>query len=134
MAFHPAGFQIVVGFYDKIRMMNIFADSIQQYKDLNIKQCREVVFSNGGHLFACQHIQNIQVFNFYTAYNPPHYNFKAHNGHIRSITWFQDDTGFVSSGFDQTIYYWKLNPKPDEQNPVWHLNVPNNDFTCLQVF
>jgi len=29
VAFHPAGFQIVVGFYDRIRMMNVFADSIQ---------------------------------------------------------------------------------------------------------
>lgn len=28
VAFHPAGFQIVVGFFDRIRMMNIFQDSI----------------------------------------------------------------------------------------------------------
>ena len=28
VAFHPAGFQIVVGFYDRIRMLNIFSDSI----------------------------------------------------------------------------------------------------------
>lgn len=28
VAFHPAGFQIVAGFYDKIRMMNVFADNI----------------------------------------------------------------------------------------------------------
>ena len=73
------------------------------------------------------------MFNFYTAYNPPHYNFKAHNGHIRSITWFQDDTGFVSSGFDQTINYWNLNPKEGKKNPQWSLTVPNSDFTCLLV-
>ena len=29
VAFHPAGFQIVVGFYDRVRMMNVFQDSIQ---------------------------------------------------------------------------------------------------------
>ncbi len=28
VAFHPAGFQIIVGFYDRMRMMNVFADSI----------------------------------------------------------------------------------------------------------
>lgn len=54
VAFHPAGFQIVVGFFDRIRMMNVFADCIQQYKDISIKQCREIVFAHGGHLFACQ--------------------------------------------------------------------------------
>lgn len=62
------------------------------------------------------------------------YTFKAHGGSIRSIAWLQDDTGFVSSALDTTIYYWKLNPKEGEQNPVWGLTVPNVDFTCLKVF
>ena len=134
MAFHPAGFQIVVGFYDRIRMMNVFADSIQQYKDIPIKQCREIVFSNGGHLFACMMVSIIHVYNFYTAQNPVQYVFKAHSGPIRSIAWLQDDTGFVSSAFDTTINYWTLNPKPGEKNPVWGLTVPNVDFTCLKVY
>lgn len=87
VAFHPAGFQIVVGFFDRIKMMNIFQDSIQQYKDLPIKQCREIVFSNGGHLFACQFATFIHVYKFYTAENPSEYIFKAHIGPIRSIAW-----------------------------------------------
>lgn len=52
VAFHPSGFHIVVGFADKLRMMNIFANCIKSYKDIHIKACREVVFSHGGHLFA----------------------------------------------------------------------------------
>lgn len=112
----------------------MFADTIQQYKDIPIKQCREIVFSNGGHLFACMLVNFIHVYNFYTAQNPVQYVFKAHTGAIRSICWFPDDTGFVSSAFDTTIYYWTLNPKKDEQNPVWGLTVPNVDFTSLKVF
>ena len=111
VAFHPAGFQIVVGFYDRMRMMNVFADSIQQYKDLPVKSCHEIVFSNGGHLFACMSINFIYVYNFYTAQNPVNMTFKAHGGTIRSIAWLDDDTGFVSSALDTTIYYWLLNPK-----------------------
>lgn len=60
--------------------------------------------------------------------------FKAHTGPIRSICWLPDDTGFVSSALDTTIYMWKLNPKEGEPNPVWSHMVPNVDFTCLKVF
>jgi len=67
VAFHPAGFQIVVGFFDRIRMMNVFADTILPYKDILIKPCSEIVFSNGGHLFAAMFQNFIHVFNFYTA-------------------------------------------------------------------
>ena len=60
VAFHPSGFHIVVGFFDKIQMMNVFKNSVEPYptdnggKEINVKQCREIVFSHGGHLFACQ--------------------------------------------------------------------------------
>jgi hypothetical protein len=35
--------------------------------------------------------------------------FKAHLGLIRSIAWLEDDTGFISSGWDAAVYVWKLN-------------------------
>ena len=53
VAFHPSGFHIVVGFAEKIRMMNLFQDSLKEYKTIPIKSCREIAFSHGGHLFAC---------------------------------------------------------------------------------
>ena len=50
----------MVGFADKIRLMNVFQDNkppeeaLVKYDDIpNIKSCREIVFSHGGHLFAC---------------------------------------------------------------------------------
>lgn len=76
----------------------------------------------------------IHVYNFYTASSPPNYTFKAHTGPIRSITWLPDDTGFVSSALDTTIFMWTLNPKEDESNPVWEHKIPSVDFTCLRVF
>lgn len=63
VACHPSGFQIVVGFLDKLRMMNIFNNRIEKYKDLAIKKCREVKFSHGGQYFAAANGNTIQIFN-----------------------------------------------------------------------
>ena len=52
VAFHPSGFNLVVGFADRLRIMNVFSKSIVAYKEIPIKACREVRFSHGGHLFA----------------------------------------------------------------------------------
>ena len=78
IAFHPSGFHIIVGFTDKVRMMNIFSKKLQTFKEIPIKGCRDIKFSNGGHLFACQNTSTISVFKFFTAENPPEYNFKGH--------------------------------------------------------
>lgn len=115
VAFHPSGFHLIVGFNDRIKMMNVFQNDLQPYKDIPIKQCREIVFSNGGHLFACQNQGIICIFKFYTAENPSDYVFKKHTALIRSIAWLDDDTGFISAAWDSTIYLWKL----DSKVPVW---------------
>ena len=85
MAFHPSGFHIIVGFTDKVRMMNVFQKSLKTFKEIPIKGCREIRFSNGGHLFACTSQHNICVYKFYTAECPPEFNYKAHIGKVRCI-------------------------------------------------
>jgi len=37
VAFHPSGFHIIVGFSDKVRMLNVFQDELKDYKELHIK-------------------------------------------------------------------------------------------------
>lgn len=110
IAFHPSGLQIIVGFADKIRCMNICARNLNVYQELFIKSCREIKFSNGGHLFACIDNHNIKVFRFYQGDCPEGYTFKEHVNKVRSIAWFDDDSGFVSSGIDGVCLAWKLNP------------------------
>ena len=53
VAFHPSGFHLIVGFTDRVRMMNVFSKSLKPYNTIAIKACREIKFSHGGHLFAC---------------------------------------------------------------------------------
>ena len=47
-------------------MMNILDKQLDTYKSLPIKECREICFSNGGHLFACQNDKEVWVYQFYT--------------------------------------------------------------------
>jgi len=67
IAFHPSGFHVIIGLDDKIQMMNVLSKSLNSIKQISIKGCREIRFSNGGHLFAVAFLANgVHIFNFYT--------------------------------------------------------------------
>jgi cilia- and flagella-associated protein 57 len=53
IAFHPSGLHILVAGQDKILVCNILSRQIKLKYPIGIKQCNEIVFSHGGHLFAC---------------------------------------------------------------------------------
>ena len=78
LAFHPSGTSLVVGFSNEVRMMNILDNKLVKYKPLPIKECREIVFANGGHLFACQNDKDIWVYKFYTASIAANFKFVMH--------------------------------------------------------
>jgi len=59
VAFHPSGFHIIVAFAEKIRLMNIFENDLVSFKELSVKNCREIRFSNGGHLFAITNVSMV---------------------------------------------------------------------------
>lgn len=116
VAFHPSGYHIVAGFTDKVRMMNVFSEKkLSTFKEIPIKSCREIQFSNGGHLFACVNSHVIQIYNFYTGENPHHMTFQGHDGKVRCISWFEDDSGFISAGWDGKINIWNIknNMRPE---------------------
>ena len=41
IAFHPSGLHVLVGFSDKLRLMNLLIDDIRVVKEFPIKACRE---------------------------------------------------------------------------------------------
>ena len=43
VAFHPSGFHLIVGFSDKLRLMNLLMEELRTYKEIPIKACREVL-------------------------------------------------------------------------------------------
>ncbi|XP_039259037.2 cilia- and flagella-associated protein 57-like isoform X2 [Styela clava] len=104
IALHPSGLYILVGFSDKLRLMNILIDDIRIFKEFTIRGCRECAFSNGGHLFAAVHGNVIQVYSSTTFENVS--NLKGHNGKVRSIAWTADDSKLISAGMDGAVYEW----------------------------
>jgi WD40 repeat protein len=54
---------------------------------------------------------------------------------IRCIAWLDDDSGFVSSGWDASIYVWQLkNNGGDDNRYVWEYNQKGVNFTCLTTY
>lgn len=104
VAIHPSGLYILVGFSDKLRLMNLLIDDIRIFKEFTIRGCKECAFSHGGHLFAAVHGTVIQVYSATTFENIK--NLKGHNGKVRSIRWSADDSKLVSSGVDGAVYEW----------------------------
>jgi WD40 repeat protein len=137
LAFHPSGFHLVVGFNQHISLMNIFQNTLHKYKQIEVKGCKEIQFSHGGHLFACQSSSSILVYNFYTWDKIKNNDgeFKKHSAYIRSICWLEDDSGFVSSGYDENVCLWKLNPERGESQLMYGKPFSDKsiDFTHVQV-
>jgi WD40 repeat protein len=107
VAFHPSGLHIIVGFADKLRLLNVLMDDLRVYKDLPIKQCCEVRWSHGGQYFAAVNGGLVQVYNSYTC---EQINiFRGHTGKILSLYWSLDDTSIVSAGEDGAVYERRLN-------------------------
>ncbi|XP_064626846.1 cilia- and flagella-associated protein 57-like [Lineus longissimus] len=104
IALHPSGLYILVGFSDKLRLMNLLIDDIRTFKEFTIRGCRECSFSNGGHLFAAVHSNVIQIYSSTTFENVA--NLKGHNGKIRSIIWSADDSKIISCGMEGAVYEW----------------------------
>lgn len=42
VALHPSGLFILVGFSDKLRLMNLLIDDIRTLKEFTVRGCREV--------------------------------------------------------------------------------------------
>ena len=89
--------------------MNVLSKSLQAFKNIAVKGCREIQFSHGGHLFAAAYGNGASyVYNFYTNECPPNFQCKCHISKVRAIDWFDNDMGFVSAGAGGDVFFWDL--------------------------
>ncbi|KAG9354407.1 hypothetical protein JZ751_001116, partial [Albula glossodonta] len=104
VSLHPTGLFILVGFCDKLRLLNLLIDDIRTFMEFTVRGCRECAFSNGGHLFAAVNGTVIHIYSMTTFENV--LNLKGHNGKVQSIVWSDDDSRLVSCGMDGAVYEW----------------------------
>jgi WD40 repeat protein len=124
-AFHPSGLFVLVGFADKLKLMNLLMDDIRPFKDVPIKACRECRFSTGGQYFAAVNGNAIQVFRTYTFDCVA--TLRAHVGKVRSLQWSADDRTLMSTGMDGALYRWRLKDGAKESEYL----SKGNKFSCL---
>ena len=62
VALHPSGLNILAGFFDRLRLMNLLIDDIRVFKEFHLKNSTVCSFSCGGHLLAAVSNKEIQVF------------------------------------------------------------------------
>jgi len=150
VAFHPSGFHIVVAYADKVVMMNVLSNSIKEFNTFqNLKGCRDIRFSNGGHYFACGLTQGaVHIFNFYTGECPQNMLCKGHVSKVRALEWFADDMGFASAAMDGNCFFYDLQAAKEsgsgQRNNERDFNqkgvnwsgmclIPDMDYECLAV-
>uniref|UniRef100_K3X1G7 Uncharacterized protein n=1 Tax=Globisporangium ultimum (strain ATCC 200006 / CBS 805.95 / DAOM BR144) TaxID=431595 RepID=K3X1G7_GLOUD len=124
---HPSGLYLLVGFADKLRLMNILMDDIRSFKEFAVKACRECQFSTGGHLFAAVNGNTIQVFSLFSCELVA--NLRGHNGKVRCLYWNSDDSGLISAGMDGAVYQWDLDEAKREAEFV-QKGVPYYSALC----
>ncbi|XP_030679044.1 cilia- and flagella-associated protein 57 [Nomascus leucogenys] len=127
ISLHPSGHFIVVGFADKLRLMNLLIDDIRSFKEYSVRGCRECSFSNGGHLFAAVNGNVIHVYTTTSLENIS--NLKGHTGKIRSIVWNADDSKLISGGTDGAVYEWNLSAGKRETECV----LKSCSYNCVTV-
>eukprot|EP01083_Nonionella_stella_P142379 440406_1 len=113
VAMHPSGLHIVVGFADKLRLMNILMDDIRGYKEFSIKGCTEVKFSNGGQYFAAINASAVQIYEMYTFDNIA--TLRGHTAKVTSLWWLHDDSKLVTSSADNSVLVWNINSNSRSQ-------------------
>uniref|UniRef100_H3GFR1 Uncharacterized protein n=1 Tax=Phytophthora ramorum TaxID=164328 RepID=H3GFR1_PHYRM len=106
VAFHPSGLHVVVGFADKLRMLNVLMDDIRSCREFAIKGCREVRFSHGGQFFAAANNNVVHVYATYTGELVA--VLRGHSNRVTAISWKPDDRKLLTCGADGTVLLWSL--------------------------
>jgi WD40 repeat protein len=129
VAFHPSGFHLIVGFSDKLRLMNVIMEDMRTYKEVPIKGCKECRFSHGGQFFAAVNSNTIQIYKTYTC--EVVCNLRGHQSKVRSVCWTADDSRIVSTGADGAAYEYDI-VKEGRRCSEWAQKGTN--FSCIIAY
>lgn len=106
VAMHPSGYYMAAGFMDKIRIYHILHDSIKTFRNVEIKHCNRIKFSNGGQYFVAVDQRHVYMYHSYTLKRLGGKE-QIQSTQISDIVWNQDDTCVALVALDGYIYRFK---------------------------
>lgn len=106
VAFHPSGLHVIVGFSDKLKMLNVLMDTIRPFRQYAIKACQEVRYSHGGQNFAAVNNNVVHVYATYTGELLS--ILRGHSNRVNAISWRRNDRSLLTCGLDGHIILWNL--------------------------
>ena len=106
VACHPAGFQIIVSFKDRVRCYNVLMDKIKPCRETVLKNSRALKYSNGGQYWAAASAISVLVYETRTFQQLM--NFQGHMMTVTRLSWAIGDQVLFSAGMDGNVYGWPI--------------------------
>lgn len=137
VSLHPTGLHAIIGFSDKLRLVNLLVDEARVSREVPIKACRECRFSTGGQYFAAVNGNVIAIYEFYTCEKLV--DLRGHNSKVKAVSWSRDDANIASCGQDGAVYQWdwgdggKRSGEFVQKGTVYHSVVLGTNDTLLAV-
>jgi hypothetical protein len=130
VAIHPSGYQMAVGFQDKLTMFHVLIDSIKPYRSVQCHAPVHLLEFNPRFLAAVVG-NTINLYEVYQKKNVMSFilvlSFTGHIGPLNSIHW-TDDTLF-SAGTDRNLYGWNLS----SASRIDAMNVVRSFGSCVSI-
>ena len=106
LALHPSGFQLIIGFPERVRLFSVLFQALKLLHELPLIKCHEVRYAHGGHQFACA--AGVTVIIYSAISMAQLQTFTGHLLPVRCIIWGGDDLSLFSAGADGNVYGWDL--------------------------
>ena len=106
VALHHTGNTVLVAFKDKIRAYHVLVDKLKLYRDVLVKNCKDVKYSNGGKFFAAA--ASVNIFLYDSSRYTQLMNFQGHMMTVKCLFWSANDEVLFSAGMDGNVYGWPM--------------------------
>ena len=107
-AIHPSGYYMTASFIDKIRFYHILHDEFKHYKNIDIRSCKHMKFSSGGHLFACMEGNELHIYDSYKIEKLHTIDVAVADKQIKSIVFGEKDLCIALAGNGGYCGRWSL--------------------------
>ncbi|XP_027008175.1 cilia- and flagella-associated protein 57-like isoform X3 [Tachysurus fulvidraco] len=105
ISLHPNGLSILVGFSDKVHLMNLLVDQFCPVQEFDIHDCSECAFNHDGSTFAAISDNLISIVNIRTG---DKVDLNGHLDTVELVKWSKDDRRLVLLGTDGAVREWNV--------------------------